>query len=78
MSYRPKELFPIPFKIEIGIVSVMETTSSDSELEAAEEAQDHTYHERVLFSFSVRQGRSKLSEHHPLCIKKAPVQSNNW
>ena len=52
MSYRPKELFPIPFKIEIGIVSVMETTSSDLELEAAEEEQDHTYQfrgKRVLF-----------------------------
>ena len=39
MSYHPKELFPIPYDIEIGIVSILETTSSDSELEAAEEEQ---------------------------------------
>ena len=57
MSYRPKELFPIPYKIVIGIVSVMETTSSDSELEAAEEEQDHTYQFRGESFFHFQCGK---------------------
>ena len=38
MNYHHKELFPIPF--EISVVPIMETTSSDSELEVVEEEQD--------------------------------------
>ena len=38
MNYHHKELFPIPF--EISVVPIMETMSSDSELEVVEEEQD--------------------------------------
>ena len=40
MKYHHEELFPIPF--EISVVPIMETTSSDSELEVVEEEQDVT------------------------------------
>ena len=62
-------------------VSIMETTSSDLELEAAEEEQDDTYQfqgKRVLFHFQCSKVIAKLSKHHPLCIKNGPAQSNNW